>query len=121
MTSFTLKIGLENAQISESDFGNLKIGTSVTSAASNFQELFVMQFDAKSGKFEEKSVHETIIRATLSFLYLLLTSYSSILQTVLSCGTMSSKPTFQQHIQAEDDMWKDYQMYQSTHSASHTF
>ena len=26
MTSFTLKIGQENAQISESDFGILKIG-----------------------------------------------------------------------------------------------
>ena len=72
--------------------------TSATSAASNFQELFVMQFDAKCYRFEEKSVHGTIIWATLSFLYCLFISYSSILPTVLSCGAMSTSSTFRQHI-----------------------
>ena len=62
-----------------------------------------MQFEAKSSCFAEKSVHRTIMRATLSFLYRLLTCYSSILQTVLSWGTMSSNPMFRQHIQAEKD------------------
>ena len=60
MISFTLRIGQENALISESEFGNLKI-RKVTTAVSNFQELFVMHFDAKSRWFEEKSVHGTII------------------------------------------------------------
>ena len=49
-----------------------------------------MQFDAKSSWFKEKNIHGTIIRGTLSFLYRLLTSYSSILLTVSLCGTMST-------------------------------
>ena len=77
-TSFTLKIVQENAQILKSDFRTSKLETSVISAASNFQWLFVLQFYATTSWFEERSVHGTIIRATLSFL-------SSLLATAAFC------------------------------------
>ena len=52
-----VKFWSKTAQISKSDFGNLKTGKLfVTLATSNFRELFVIKFDSKSSCFEIKIV-----------------------------------------------------------------